>query len=154
MANNGTLELQEDRRAAVEAGLVHYQMVAAERDKLAKELADAKSEIAGLKISLEVQTAQMNVMESRVNAMQLTRDQAVAERAKYETLFASFQAMLRTFAVPAVPYITGNHDEQDNPDSTTMRDDYDSDKQPSPRQMPNVQRSQERVQRGLPDVEA
>jgi septal ring factor EnvC (AmiA/AmiB activator) len=111
MANNG---LREDRAAAVEAGLVHYQMVAAERDSLAKELANSKNEIASLKVVAEAQAAQLNEMLSRISSMQLVRDQAVAERAKYETLFASFQAILRTFAVPATPLITGVVDEEDS----------------------------------------
>lgn len=114
MTNNGKAELQEDRRAAVEAGLVHYQMVAEERDRLTKELAASKNEVAALKVAVEAQSAQMNEMESRVSSMQIVRDQAVAERAKYETLFASFQAMLRTFAVPAAPLIVGIVADEEN----------------------------------------
>ena len=115
MADNGKgVQLQEDRRAAVEAGLVHYQMVAAERDSLIKELAAVRNELAGLKVVAEAYKSQMNDIESRITSMQLIRDQAIAERAKYETLFASFQAMLRTFAIPATPFITGvDNDEAD-----------------------------------------
>ena len=132
--NNGSVaELQEDRRAAVEAGLVHYQLVADERDRLAKELTAARGEIAGLKMALEVQTSQINVMESRVQAMQLVRDQAVAERAKYETLFATVQAMLRTFSIPATPYITGASDEDRPSDNIIPRDES------SLRQMSDIQ---------------
>jgi hypothetical protein len=119
MANNNGL--REDRKAAVEAGLVHYQMVADERDTLAKELAKCKNDIASLKVVTEAQVAQINNMESRVASMQLVRDQAVAERAKYETLFASFQAMLRTFVIPAAPLITEAPHEEGTPDSDSDR---------------------------------
>jgi len=112
MPKNGMEELREDRRAAVEAGLVHYQMVADEKDRLTKELAATKSDLAATKVVVEAQVAQLNEMESRIASMQLIRDQAVADRAKYETLFASFQAILRTFAIPAIPLIKGNSDEE------------------------------------------
>ena len=114
MANNGMEDLEVDRKAAVEAGLVHYQMIADERDRLRKELANSKIEIAALKVVVEAQTSQISQMESRIASMQVVRDQAVAERAKYETLFASFQAMLRTFAVPAIPLIKGIDNEEDS----------------------------------------
>ena len=119
MANNNGL--REDRKAAVEAGLVHYQMVADERDTLAKELAKCKNDIASFKVVTEAQVAQINNMESRVASMQLIRDQAVAERAKYETLFASIQALLRTFVIPATPLITEAPQGEGTPDSDSDR---------------------------------
>lgn len=104
-------ELREDRKAAVEAGLVHYQLVADERDSLIKELLSCKNEMAGLKVVAEAQQAQINEMESRVASMQVVRDQALAERIKYECLFASIQAQLRTFSVPAEPMVQGKDDD-------------------------------------------
>jgi hypothetical protein len=120
MANNNGL--REDRKAAVEAGLVHYQMVAEERDNLAKELTKCKNDMAALKVVAEAQVAQINSMESRVASMQIIRDQAVAERAKYETLFASFQVMLRAFVLPATPLITEAPQGEGTPDSDSDGD--------------------------------
>ena len=115
MANNGMESLKEDRKAAVEAGLVHFQVISDERDRLKNELASSKVDLAAMKVVVEAQSSQITEMESRVASMQVVRDQAVAERAKYETLFASFQAMLRTFAVPATPLIKGIEDEESTP---------------------------------------
>jgi len=115
MADNGKqIDLPKDRRAAVEAGLAHYQLVSAERDKLQGELATLRSEIAALKVVAEAQKSQLNELESRNSSMQMVRDQAVAERAKYETLFVSFQSMLRAFNIPAAPLVKEMHDENDS----------------------------------------
>jgi len=119
MADNGkrnttTESLPADRKAAVEAGLAHYQLVSAERDKLMGEIAHLRSDMAALKVVAEAQKSQMTDMESRMASMTAVRDQAVAERAKYETLFVSFQAMLRAFKVPAAPLIREIEDNEGN----------------------------------------
>jgi len=103
--NKNSADLPADRAAAVEAGIVHYQLVAAERDQLAKDVVALNNEITSYKIMVEAQKSQMNDLESRIAAAGAIRDQAVAERAKYETLFMSIQAMLRTFNIPAAPLI-------------------------------------------------
>ena len=115
-----SVDLPLDRKAAVEAGLAHYQLVSAERDALQRQLHDLRSEIAALKVVAEAQKSQMTELESRNATMQAIRDQAVAERAKYETLFMSFKAMLRTFQIPAAPLVKEmNADEDDSHDSYT-----------------------------------
>ena len=111
--NRHEIDLPKDRRAAVEAGLAHYQLVSAERDKLQGELATLRSEIAALKVVAEAQKSQLNELESRNSSMQMVRDQAVADRAKFETLFVSFQSMLRAFNIPAAPLVKEMHDEND-----------------------------------------
>jgi len=125
MADNGTrgktVDLPPDRKAAVEAGLAHYQLISAERDSLQRQLNDMRSEMAALKVVAEAQKSQMLELESRNTTMQLIRDQAVAERAKYETLFMSFQAMLRTFNIPAAPLVKEmNTDEDYNHDNPPL----------------------------------
>ena len=140
--NGNRLELPEDRKAAVEAGLTHYQMVSAERDGLAKEIAQLKSEIATLKVVAEAQRSQINEMESRATTHLLTRDQAVADRAKYETLFIAFQSMLRAFKVPAAPLVKEMKDETETrPDSANKRHDGDYDYKPVRHEMPYPSRS-------------
>lgn len=103
--NGNHTELPEDRKAAVQYGLEQFQVIASERDVLQRENFALKSDVAGLKVALEAQTAQMSEMESRVSSAMLTRDQALAERIKYEALFVSVQAQLRAFNVPAAPLI-------------------------------------------------
>jgi len=116
--NGNKNDLPDDRKAAVEAGLAHYQLVAAERDALAKEIDKLLKEITSYKIMVEAQKSQMNDLESRATSAGILRDEAVAERAKYETLFMSFQAMLRTFNIPAAPLIKEMNDE----DAELVRD--------------------------------
>lgn len=123
-ANNGrgkAVELPQDRKAAVEAGLAHFQLVSAERDSLQRQLHDMRSEMAALKVVAEAQKSQMTEMESRNATMLAIRDQAVAERAKYETLFMSFQAMLRTFNIPAAPLVKEMNTNENDPSD---HDDY------------------------------
>jgi len=100
-----TPDLPEDRKAAVQYGLEQFQVIASERDVLQRENFALKSDIAGLKVALEAQTTQMSEMESRVATAMLTKDQALAERIKYEGLFVAIFAQLRAFQVPAAPLI-------------------------------------------------
>ena len=102
---NGNSELPANRVALVEAGLAQFQTVAAERDRLEREVADLRSDLAAQKVVNEAMSEQINTMRSHVSSMMLIRDQAVADRAVYETLFISFQSMLRAFQVPAAPLI-------------------------------------------------
>jgi len=118
MADNGRKnnhvaeQLPADRQKAVEAGLAHYQLVSAERDKLMGEVSRLNSEIAAYKVVSEAQKSQLIEMESRVASMQVVRDQAVAERAKFETLFITFQSLLRAFRIPSAPLIKDVDDEE------------------------------------------
>lgn len=111
--NGNKNDLPDDRKAAVEAGLAHYQLVAAERDALAKEIDKLLKDITSHKIMVEAQKSQMNDLESKIATANLLREEAVAQRAKYETLFMSIQAMLRTFSIPAAPLIKEMNDDAD-----------------------------------------
>lgn len=113
-ANNGSPPtLPDDRQAAVEYGLAQYQAMAAERDSLQRDVHLLNSELAASRVSLEAYEARVNDADSRVASAMLVRDQAVADRAKYETLFVSVQAQLRAFNIPAAPLVRGI-DETDN----------------------------------------
>ena len=114
--NGNKNDLPDDRKAAVEAGLAHYQLVAAERDALAKEIDKLLKDITSHKIMVEAQKSQMNDLESKIATANLLREEAVAQRAKYETLFMSIMAMLRTFNIPAAPLIKEMNDENETDD--------------------------------------
>jgi len=90
--------------------LAEFQHVAAERDDLARQVAAQKTEIAAHAVENEAMRSRLADMESRVASAMLVRDQAVAQRAVYETLFISFQAQMRAFAVPAEPLVRDTED--------------------------------------------
>ena len=124
MAENGRRnhvaeQLPADRQKAVEAGLAHYQMVSAERDKLMGEVARLQSENAALKVVAEAQKSQLIDADSRIASMQIVRDQAVAIRAAYESLFSIQIAQLRAFKIPAVPLIKEINNEGSSSDPDT-----------------------------------
>ena len=98
-------DLPEQRRAAVEAGLLHYQAIATERDELVREVSDLKSQLAALKEIIEVNQARFADMDSLTATARLQRDQAIADRAKYESLFIGIYAQMRAFAVPCAPLV-------------------------------------------------
>jgi hypothetical protein len=122
---NGNGNLPQDRQAAVEHGLTQYHTMAAERDALAKENSELKTQIAGLKVAFEAQSAQLTTMESRIQSATVVRDQAVADRAVWEILFISIQAQLRAFVVPATPLVKDKTD-------VVIEDFKDNDSVPHP----------------------
>lgn len=106
-------DTDESYRHHVEQTFAKYDAVVRECELLRAKMGDA---IAGLKSAAAESDAlrtQINSLESRIISYQLERDQAVAQRAAYETLFASFQAMMREFNVPAVPLIRTKQSEGD-----------------------------------------
>jgi len=100
------LPLPADRQKAVEYGIAQFQQVAHERDELRKEVAALRERIAALEIETEGLRAQNNEAQSQIATAYLVRDQAMADRIKYEGLFVSIQAQMRAFAVPATPLIS------------------------------------------------
>src|SRR5215203_5222491 len=98
-------QLPQDREHAVASGIAQYHQTAHERDQLQKEVAALKTDMAGYRVIIEAQTTQLNNMESKIETAQMMRDQAVADRAKYEALFITFMAQLRAFNVPAAPLV-------------------------------------------------
>jgi septal ring factor EnvC (AmiA/AmiB activator) len=99
-------ELPGDRIKAVETGLAMYQQSQAEVDRLRNELRVANETISQMQVQLESMRQLSNMLESQIHTHQMERDVAVADRAVYETLFASLQGMLRAFNIPAAPVIT------------------------------------------------
>jgi hypothetical protein len=108
--NNG---LPPERKAAVMAGLEQFQSVAADRQRWEAKCRDLETTIAGYKVAMEAQEARVAELESRAQTMQLQRDEAISDRAVYETLFISIKAQLRAFAIPNEPLIRERNDNED-----------------------------------------
>ena len=90
-----------------EASMLHYQRLAVDNERLEKEVARLKDEmvreIAARDTKIQVLADQHTFIQQRVNDCLAQRDQAVAERAVYETLFVSVVAQFAAFKIPAVP---------------------------------------------------
>lgn len=97
--------LAADRQAAVEQGLTLFQMTAGERDRLKSQVSDLNNIIAQQRVEIDALQSLVNMMESRIREYQIERDQAVAERAAYESLFVIIQAQMRAFQIPAAPLV-------------------------------------------------
>jgi len=99
---NGLPPVRED--IITQAHRLH-QEVAHERDMLRLRVSDLLTEISGLKAQLEIAELEASQLRSKAESALSVRDEAVAERAVYETLFISVQAQLRAFRIPAAPLI-------------------------------------------------
>jgi len=97
--------LPRERAAAVAYGLEQFQAMAHERDELRNENTGLKDRVAALEIEAEGLRSHINDATSQIRSAMLVRDQALADRIKYEALFVSLQAQMRAFAVPAEPLI-------------------------------------------------
>jgi len=97
--------LPPERAAAVAYGLEQFQTIAHERDELKDENTELKDRVAALEIETEGLRSQLTEAQSQIRSALLVRDQALADRIKYEALFISLQAQMRAFAVPSEPLI-------------------------------------------------
>jgi hypothetical protein len=97
--------LPRERAAAVAYGLEQFQTMAHERDELREENTGLKDRVAALEIEAEGLRSHINDAQSQTRSAMLVRDQALADRIKYEALFVSLQAQMRAFAVPSEPLI-------------------------------------------------
>lgn len=110
-ASNGSVTTRKPRsRRAHYAGEVIQDLVDS-RDTAERDAAQLRTDIAGHLVELEALRSRLADMESRVATAMLVRDQAVADRAVYETLFISIQAQLRAFQVPAAPLVKATEDD-------------------------------------------
>ncbi len=117
-ANGG--ELPEDRAKTVEAGLALFQQVQAERDALREELRETREIVTRQQVEIDSLHNLHNMLESHIQSYMLQRDEAVAQRAAYETLFATVQAQLRVFNLPATPLVKDH-----GPEDAAYRRDAD-----------------------------
>lgn len=109
-ATNG---LPPAREAIIDQAHRLHQEVAHERDQLRLKVADLQTEIAGLEAQLKIAELAVSQCQNKAESALSVRDDAVAERAVYETLFISLQAQLRAFRIPAAPLIKERNDEED-----------------------------------------
>ena len=123
--NGETQQLPESRVKTVEAGLALFQQVQAERDDLRNQLREAHETITRQRVEVESLQQLYNMLESHINGYMMQRDEAVAQRSAYETLFATIQAQLRVFNLPSVPLV------KEIADATTSRLDPHSGHLPS-----------------------
>lgn len=100
-------DLPADRIKQVEAGLTLFQQIQAERDALRDELREANEIITRQRVEIESLNQLHNMLESHIQTYMVQRDDAVAQRAAYETLFATVQAQLRVFNLPSTPLVKG-----------------------------------------------
>jgi len=100
-----SVELPAERAAAVAYGLEQFQSIAHERDELRNENTGLRDRVAALEIEAEGLRSQVTETHSSIRSAYLVRDQAMADRIKYEALFVSVQAQLRAFQVPSEPLI-------------------------------------------------
>jgi hypothetical protein len=96
-------DLPEHRAKTVEAGLATFQHMSHQVDELRKEISNYQDEISKMEVQVESLKRVVKIYEEQAKSYQAERDQAVADRAVYETLFASIQAMLIAFRVPVAP---------------------------------------------------
>jgi hypothetical protein len=108
LANTTNGQLPEHRAKAVEYGLTQFQQIGHERDEARSENAMLRDEVAALRVQNDGLSSQLTEAQSMIRTAMMVRDQAVADRVKWEALFISIQAQLRAFAVPAEPLIKNN----------------------------------------------
>jgi predicted nucleic acid-binding Zn-ribbon protein len=101
-------KMSEEARKAVEYGLVRFNTIADERESLLRRVGELRNEITQLRAANEAGSAQLNEALSRLNSAMMTRDQCVADCAKYEVMFLSFRTQLETFLTPGVPLVRTN----------------------------------------------
>jgi hypothetical protein len=98
-------QLPPAREAVIDQAHRMHQEVSHERDLLRREVADLRTDIAALKKREEILDELFNTMESKLETMQLARDQAISDRAVYETLFVAANALFRAFQIPSAPLV-------------------------------------------------
>ena len=108
--NGGDTALPASRQAAIEQGLHMFQEVAADRDRLANEVTRLRGDISAYKVMVEALETQLADAQSRIQSATIMRDQAAADRCKWESLFIGIQAQLRAFEVPAAPLVIPRRD--------------------------------------------
>jgi len=105
-------ELPAVREAIVEQGLRISQETAAERDMLRRREADLMTEIAGLKAQLSIAELTASQLQSKMDAANAVRDEAVVRRAEVETVLSAMMALGRAFQIQNEPLIKEVKDEE------------------------------------------
>lgn len=98
-------ELSPRQMQALEFTFADHLRVIGERDAAQQDVGKLRQAVTEALTQIETLRSWNAHLESQVESAIAKRDQAVAERAVYETFFAGIQAQMREFKVPAVPLI-------------------------------------------------
>jgi hypothetical protein len=100
---NGKAQLPESHEAAIRQGLTAHHELVAERNALAREVYQLKSDVAAYKVTGEAQQSLNAELESRMATARAERDQAFADMIVFRTALIGIQAQLRAFAIEHEP---------------------------------------------------
>ena len=102
---NGKAQLPESQEIAIRQGLTAHHELVAERNALAREVFQLKSDVAAHKIAGEAQQSLNAELESRMATARAERDQAIADMATFRAILISIQAQLRAFSIEHEPMV-------------------------------------------------
>ena len=100
-----TEDLPDHRAKQVESGLATFHHMAEQVETLKEDIRNLQDDVGRREAQIESLRQTIKVFEDQIRSYQEERDQAVADRCVYETLFASFRCMLDTFRIPATPLV-------------------------------------------------
>lgn len=103
-AMNGAA-LNDRQKQALDFTFAEHLRVKGELEEAQSENATLRQALAEAFIQIETLRSWNTHLESQVETAGIKRNQAIAERAVYETFFAGILAQMREFKVPAVPLI-------------------------------------------------
>lgn len=115
---------------AVKRGLEDLNLVVDELEAEKQANRELRTQIAGYKVAMEAFEARVVELESRERTAILERDQAIADRITWETLFVSINAQMRAFKIPSAPFVKDKSEEAGDATQQPQehRDDYVADR--------------------------
>ena len=97
---------------AVRSGLEQLNFVVDELEASKKKAASCARRSPVIKLRWR-RSSTVAELESRERTAMLERDQAVADRITWETLFVSINAQMRAFKIPSAPFVKDQSEEAD-----------------------------------------
>jgi len=98
-------DLPDHKAKQVEAGLATFHKMAQDVEDLRNDITNLQDDIGRREAQIDSLKHTLRVFEEQSRAYQEERDQAVADRCVYESLFASFRSLLDTFRIPTTPLV-------------------------------------------------
>ena len=102
---NGEPALPEHLELAAQYDARQRLAVVADRDRQTAKVVELQQEIALHKVTIEAQSSRITALESREQSAFAMRDEAIAERAKWQAFVVSLNGQLRALEAPAAPLI-------------------------------------------------
>jgi hypothetical protein len=90
---------------AVAHGIASYKRMEVERNDLKNEVEKLEQVLTIAKLEIEGLRAENAAQQTRLESYQHERDEAIGNLAIYQTLFTSFQGLLRTFGIDHAPIV-------------------------------------------------